>query len=97
MDDSTCGSCLELYTEPRTLNCGHAFCTLCLQDLAKRCASLGDSDDFNNTMTQQFIKCPKCGSKTYMDYRNVFGLPKNFRLANLADKERYALNLRKAN
>ncbi len=34
-EELRCSLCLELFTEPRTLPCGHTYCTMCLQDVCK--------------------------------------------------------------
>lgn len=77
LDEATCSYCLEYFTEPRDLQCGHTFCTLCLQDLAKK-PDAGPGS----------IVCPACGSRSLLDYRSVLGLTKNFRASNAADRAR---------
>ena len=44
----TCGLCLDVWTEPRTLSCLHTFCVACLEKLIDQTGQRG------------YIDCPSC-------------------------------------
>ena len=45
----SCNICLETFTEPATLHCGHSFCRPCLVELYHRCA-----------LAEREATCPTC-------------------------------------
>uniref|UniRef100_A0A0K0E2L6 RING-type domain-containing protein n=1 Tax=Strongyloides stercoralis TaxID=6248 RepID=A0A0K0E2L6_STRER len=62
-----CPVCLELYNDPRNLNCGHSLCLNC-------CNILKTSINILNE-TKHNITCPICREKTEVPPQ---GLPKNY-------------------
>ncbi|XP_041357600.1 tripartite motif-containing protein 5-like [Gigantopelta aegis] len=48
-DGVSCPLCFEVYSDPRTLPCGHTYCLRCLQDHICACTSGGNT-----------AKCPLC-------------------------------------
>ncbi|GMH43545.1 hypothetical protein BSKO_11467 [Bryopsis sp. KO-2023] len=71
-----CSLCYESFTEegpstPRTLDCGHTFCTRCIQML-------------NQTATpRQGPKCPECRAFIRFNRRAATNFPKNYKLLEL--------------
>ena len=52
----SCSICLQLYKSPRTLQCLHSFCELCLKEhIEKSTSTLSDS--------MKVFQCPLCGNK----------------------------------
>lgn len=71
-----CSVCCEAFSEegahvPRNLDCGHTFCTLCIQRL--------DS----HAPLRQGPKCPECRAVIRFNRRTATSLPKNFKLLEL--------------
>lgn len=58
---------------PKSLPCGHSFCSNCLEDYINK--------------TQTFILCPICKVKHKLDYSEVKGLSKNFSIISLLNDE----------
>lgn len=76
-----CSLCCETFTEegphvPRTLDCGHTFCTLCIQKL-----------DTHATL-RQGPRCPDCRTGIRFNRRNPTSLPKNYKLLELIREQR---------
>ncbi|KAH7694773.1 E3 ubiquitin-protein ligase TRIM13, partial [Aphelenchoides avenae] len=46
-DDCTCGVCLDLFTDPRILPCGHTYCQKCVECLLEEAG-------------QNSTQCPEC-------------------------------------
>ncbi|XP_073516803.1 E3 ubiquitin/ISG15 ligase TRIM25-like [Phyllobates terribilis] len=65
----TCSICLDIYTSPVMLDCGHNFCRGCLERLIER-----QMDDKNNS-------CPKCRRICSADVLSRV----NFNLGNIAE------------
>jgi len=59
----TCGICIQLYTDPRRLTCGHSYCLICLQQLQKS--------------TSQQKECPVCRETTIPSKNDLENLPSN--------------------
>ena len=68
-DQLTCGICLNSYTEPKVLECLHAFCKECLEGVCDR--------------QGQSLRCPSCRQSTCLPPTGVSGLQTEFRLNNL--------------
>lgn len=76
-----CSLCCESFTEegphvPRNLDCGHTYCTICIQQL--------DS----HAPLRQGPKCPECRAVIRLNRRNVYSLPKNYKLLELIREQR---------
>eukprot|EP01088_Endostelium_zonatum_P014643 TRINITY_DN329_c1_g1_i2.p1 TRINITY_DN329_c1_g1~~TRINITY_DN329_c1_g1_i2.p1 ORF type:complete len:495 (+),score=142.46 TRINITY_DN329_c1_g1_i2:59-1486(+) len=68
-----CGVCTELLTEPRSLVCGHTFCTMCLQ----------------NCKVKNVVTCRLCGHNETLELgKGIFGLPIATTIASVTDKIR---------
>ncbi|KAI1699158.1 anaphase-promoting complex, cyclosome, subunit 3 domain-containing protein [Ditylenchus destructor] len=55
-DDTCCAICLEIYSKPQTLLCGHSFCEECIDDLQVR---------------NQNIECPICRETIRVNSKRV--------------------------
>ncbi|KAL3879228.1 hypothetical protein ACJMK2_031534 [Sinanodonta woodiana] len=60
---TSCPVCQEIYTDPRSLACGHSFCLQCLKGVAGN---------------KQTFPCPICRFDVDLRYTNVDQLPKNY-------------------
>ena len=54
LDVAKCGVCLDLYTDPRMLSCGHTYCQACLDPTLH--AIQGKNG--------KFFQCPECREET---------------------------------
>ncbi|XP_078581787.1 E3 ubiquitin-protein ligase TRIM32-like [Branchiostoma floridae x Branchiostoma japonicum] len=70
-EELTCSICLELFTRPKVLPCGHIFCQDCLQDLASRRVPL---------------QCPNCRQQVRLPPQGVAGLPDSHIIANMCER-----------
>jgi len=59
----TCGICIQLYTDPRRLTCGHSYCLICLQQFQKS--------------TSRQKECPVCRATTIPSKNDLENLPSN--------------------
>jgi DNA-directed RNA polymerase subunit RPC12/RpoP len=73
-EELRCPICYNLFIDPRTLNCGHSFCTECLRKYYEKIGK-------NN-----WLDCPVCRNRTTVPTRNILDLPKNIALANSVEK-----------
>lgn len=53
-EESTCGICLETWTDPEIISCGHIYCKKCLD-------AIMDGDQQNNTEVYCPLRCCKIG------------------------------------
>ncbi|KAG8507260.1 E3 ubiquitin-protein ligase TRIM38 [Galemys pyrenaicus] len=51
-EEASCSICLELMTEPVSINCGHSFCRQCIEDILEKTNPV--------TSSQQIFLCPLC-------------------------------------
>ncbi|XP_066270091.1 tripartite motif-containing protein 3-like [Branchiostoma lanceolatum] len=70
-EELTCSICLELFTRPKVLPCGHTFCQHCLQDHAGRKVP---------------FQCPNCRQQVRPPRQGVAGLPDSHIIANLCER-----------
>jgi len=73
--------CCEAFSEegphvPRNLDCGHTFCTVCIQRLE------------NHASVRQGPRCPDCRAVIRFNRRPVTSLPKNYKLLELIREKR---------
>ncbi|XP_056373624.1 E3 ubiquitin-protein ligase TRIM11-like [Hyla sarda] len=69
-DELVCSICLNIYTDPVTLRCGHNFCRVCI-------------DQFLNTQDQSGVySCPECRAK----FQKRPALMRNITLHNVAER-----------
>ncbi|XP_078667252.1 E3 ubiquitin-protein ligase TRIM32-like [Branchiostoma floridae x Branchiostoma belcheri] len=69
-EELSCSICLELFTRPKVLPCGHTFCQDCLQDDASR---------------RTPFQCPNCRQQVKLPRQGVAGLPDNRIVANMCE------------
>lgn len=80
-----CSICLETYTDPKLLRCGHFFCLLCLEKLLVQ-------DDRQRII----ITCPSCRTVTRIPNRNVAGLQPAFHVSGLFCIQDYVKKINEA-
>ncbi|XP_053550269.1 nuclear factor 7, ovary [Bombina bombina] len=68
-DELQCSICLEVYTEPVFLTCGHNFCKDCIVGV------------FDNRVTSLIFNCPECR----MTFESRPKLQKNLKLSNIVE------------
>ena len=69
-----CSICLDTYTDPKQLQCRHAFCCQCLVPLGVR-----------DQQGQLSLTCPTCRQITPIPARGVAGLQSAFHINNLLE------------
>ncbi|XP_075687730.1 E3 ubiquitin-protein ligase TRIM39-like [Rhinoderma darwinii] len=69
-DELNCSICLNIYTEPVTLRCGHSFCLVCIR-------SVLDRQDGGGVYT-----CPECRA----EYQKRPALRRNMKLCNIVER-----------
>ena len=69
-DHLECPVCMNIYTQPKLLDCLHSFCLNCLQELR-------DRQDKDNRM----LTCPVCRHVTILTEKEVAGLPNDYTLS----------------
>eukprot|EP00058_Branchiostoma_floridae_P012614 XP_002598102.1 hypothetical protein BRAFLDRAFT_85680 [Branchiostoma floridae] len=72
-EELSCCICLELFTRPKVLPCGHIFCQGCLQNL---------------TRSGGAFKCPICRQQVRLPHHGVSCLPDSHNIANMCEKLR---------
>lgn len=65
LDAAKCGVCLDLYTDPRFLLCGHTYCQKCLDPTLHAIQG----------KVGMFFQCPECREETK---QTKAGLQKNY-------------------
>ena len=75
-DLTTCSICRDMYDNPKSLPCLHAFCLKCLQSLCKDKAS-GDR-----------ASCPVCRVEFHIPREGVGGFQHHFIVQQLVDREK---------
>ncbi|XP_066267557.1 tripartite motif-containing protein 3-like [Branchiostoma lanceolatum] len=74
----SCSICLDLFTRPKALPCGHTFCQDCLENVAG---------------TGGTVKCPNCRRQVRLPPQGVAGLPDSHIIANMCDRLRQQTSL----
>uniref|UniRef100_A0A8C5PWW0 Uncharacterized protein n=1 Tax=Leptobrachium leishanense TaxID=445787 RepID=A0A8C5PWW0_9ANUR len=69
-DELNCSICLNIYTDPVNLKCGHNFCKLCI------------GNELDKQKESGIYSCPECRA----EYRERPKLHKNTALCNIADR-----------
>ena len=69
----TCSICVESFTDPRLLSCGHTFCAPCLMWY------------HINSKDKQHILCPKCSATTPLKRNGIAELHQDFRISQLRE------------
>ncbi|XP_075249344.1 uncharacterized protein LOC142342052 isoform X2 [Convolutriloba macropyga] len=64
IDELTCSVCFDLFTDPRMLNCGHSFCTGCLDQIIR-----------NHQKS-----CPDCRQPLAENLESSHHIPRNYAL-----------------
>ena len=70
----SCSICLDVYTDPKMLNCFHVFCQTCLVRLV-----------FRDEQGQLVLSCPNCRHITPVPANGVAGLQPAFLINQLLD------------
>lgn len=73
-NELNCPMCMEPFTQPKSLSCGHAFCSNCLHKAVK-------TNQYTDT-----LNCPTCRRPSVLTCNGVDGLPNNYHLINLIEK-----------
>ena len=73
-DQLKCSVCLDVYTDPKLLQCLHVFCQTCLRKLV-----------FRNDHEQPVLSCPNCRQITPVPANGVTGLQPAFHINHLLD------------
>ncbi|XP_063791415.1 E3 ubiquitin-protein ligase TRIM58-like [Pseudophryne corroboree] len=68
-DELNCSICLNIYTEPATLRCGHSFCLLCIRSVLEAQEGTG------------VYTCPECRA----EYQKRPTLRRNMKLCNIVE------------
>ncbi|XP_041083498.1 E3 ubiquitin/ISG15 ligase TRIM25-like [Polyodon spathula] len=68
-EDLSCPICLQLFSEPAMLPCGHNFCASCIEGVIE-----GEAERGQHT-------CPECRS----DYKGQTALQRNFKLCSIVE------------
>lgn len=68
-DELTCPICLEVFSEPRMLYCGHNFCSSCLENVLRKQEEKGE------------YSCPECS----WEFQDKPTPKRNFKLANIVE------------
>ncbi|XP_070766433.1 E3 ubiquitin/ISG15 ligase TRIM25-like [Enoplosus armatus] len=70
-NELSCPICLQLYSNPVVLPCGHNYCRACI------CKTADTADKRDNTLP----RCPECRE----EYQGADSLQKNFKLCNIIE------------
>ena len=73
-DQLTCSVCLDIYTDPKVLQCHHTYCQKCLVGLVQQ--------DQQGRLT---LACPTCHQVTPVPASGVAGLQSDFRINQLLE------------
>jgi len=73
-----CPVCLDVYKEPRILECGHSLCQMCIIDIVSSISSKLDEDEM-------IIECPICCSNTNITNKGIGSLKINYALKDIVD------------
>ncbi|KAK6493659.1 E3 ubiquitin/ISG15 ligase TRIM25-like isoform X1 [Huso huso] len=68
-DELTCPICLEVFSEPKMLYCGHNFCSSCLENVLRKQEEKGE------------YSCPECS----WEFQDKPTPKRNFKLANIVE------------
>ncbi|KAH7711240.1 TAM-1 protein [Aphelenchoides avenae] len=80
-----CPVCLDIFDEPKLLNCGHTVCQKCVNKAAKTRLIRADAWPAQD---QKCLKCPECGTETKIP---PHGLTTNYRLVDLVSRVKTSL------
>ncbi|MBN3270389.1 TRI39 ligase, partial [Polyodon spathula] len=78
-EELTCPICLQLFSEPVVLPCGHNFCASCIGEVIER-----EAEERQHT-------CPECRS----EHKGKAALQRNFKLCNIVEGFKSNLSARK--
>ncbi len=73
-DQLNCSICLDVYTNPKQLQCHHVYCQQCLVKLVNK-----------DQQGQLILSCPKCRQVTTLPAEGVAGLQSAFRVNQLLE------------
>lgn len=87
-EELICPICLDLFERPISLPCLHSFCFKCIQQKTAR-------DATQQVFPRGYVicTCPTCRKRNMIP--NVENLPKNFSLANIVEKFKQVMELKK--
>ena len=75
----SCKICLEVYKNPKSLNCLHTFCEVCIENHVASESTYKKYSDYRE------FTCPLCRKRTQLPIGGVKKLPDNFLVANLSE------------
>jgi hypothetical protein len=58
--DLECAVCMNLYSRPKSLPCGHSLCEACTQHVFRNLAKNRKLKTFRNISKIQFLQVPAC-------------------------------------
>ncbi|XP_050416644.1 E3 ubiquitin-protein ligase TRIM33 [Patella vulgata] len=70
-DKINCSICLNDFTEPKIIECGHGFCMKCLEDYVSRLGKVGKDNRFPCPLCRQEVIVPVGGSKTLSSTKEI--------------------------
>ncbi|KAK7485632.1 hypothetical protein BaRGS_00023081 [Batillaria attramentaria] len=76
----TCPICMDLFSEPRRLPCGHVYCRTCLQDMLTR-------KYLHTRSSERILSCPECRQRYDLTFRDggIDCFPRDFKLVRLVE------------
>ncbi|XP_041362107.1 uncharacterized protein LOC121378073 [Gigantopelta aegis] len=77
----TCPVCMELFSNPLRLGCGHSYCRKCLLSMERR----SDPSVWDLVGHTSFVRCPECRRVFDLPSTGVDSFPADFKLSKLVD------------
>ncbi len=77
-EHTQCSICLDIYSDPRQLQCHHVFCSSCLEDVLR-------SQQHSHSSLLTSIACPSCRKETKLPTGSVKDIQPAFHMSSLLD------------